>query len=144
MDTRVQELKQRIASLEADLLRTQVMLASLKGQPVVSQVREWLELQAAKLAESDQHPIPSQPMCAKVFGMSGRTLHRHLVGAGLSFSTLWVECWLKLAREMLLKGEPIAKIAGRCGFSTGPAFHRAVRRETGMSAREWRIALKGA
>jgi AraC-like DNA-binding protein len=77
---------------------------------------------------------------AKRLGLSPRGLQRRLAERGTSYAALVDD----LRRELALRyvSEPdrgLSEIAASLGFSEGSAFHRAFRRWTGMTPRQYRL-----
>lgn len=73
-----------------------------------------------------------------------RTLQRTLSRQGLTFRKLEDEMRIEGARRMLADPQlGLAEIAHRLGFSQPSAFHRAFRRATGTTPREFRLRLRG-
>ncbi len=81
---------------------------------------------------------------AEALGLSERTLHRRLQGAGASFRTILEEFREAEAERLLSAGRlPLGEVALRLGFSDQTAWNRAFRRWKGMSPTEW-VERKGA
>jgi AraC-like DNA-binding protein len=74
----------------------------------------------------------------EALGLSERTLHRRLQGAGTSFRII-LEAFREAEAERLLRGGrlPLGEVALRLGFSDQTAWNRAFRRWKGMSPTEW-------
>jgi AraC-like DNA-binding protein len=72
-----------------------------------------------------------------------RTLQRALAQQGLTFRSLADELRIEAARRMLADPQlGLAEIAHRLGFSQPSAFHRAFRRATGTTPRQFRLRLR--
>ena len=93
-----------------------------------------------QISRSLSEGIPTVSDIAAHFGMSGRTLQRHLSEAGYSFQGIVDESRRQLA-ERLLKDTsyPLAEIAFLTGFSEQSAFNRAFKRWAGQTPRSFRI-----
>ena len=74
-------------------------------------------------------------------GMSSRTLHRRLAAEGLSYRGIIDSVRQEIALRCLLRDHelPIREVGYLLGFTTGPAFYRAFRRWTGITASTFRI-----
>jgi len=81
---------------------------------------------------------------AGALGLSARTLHRRLQGAGASFRAI-LEAFREAEAERLISAGrlPLGEVALRLGFSDQTAWNRAFRRWKGMSPTEW-VERKGA
>jgi len=78
---------------------------------------------------------------AHIFGISRRTLSRRLAEESTSFTEIFDEVRLSLARSMVQDpGLSIADIAFFLQYSEPSAFHRSFRRQTGMTPRAYRGA----
>jgi AraC-like DNA-binding protein len=81
---------------------------------------------------------------AEALGLSERTLHRRLQGAGGSFRTVLEDFREAEAERLISAGRlPLGEVALRLGFSDQTAWNRAFRRWKGMSPTEW-VERKGA
>ena len=75
-------------------------------------------------------------------GMTGRTLQRKLREEGTSYQDLVNEVRCEFSKQYLQKsGMAIGEIAYSLGFSETSAFHRAFKRWTGMTPKEYRRRL---
>ncbi len=84
----------------------------------------------------------SQAQAASRLGMSERSLRTHLAREGSSFRTLVDEVRCAVAREELRKPNAcVSEIACNLGFSEPSAFHRAFKRWTGLTPRDYRARL---
>ena len=82
---------------------------------------------------------------AALFGMHGRTLHRHLDANGAGFQQLVDETRFEIARQMLEYSEmEIAQVSDSLGYAAPGAFTRAFRRWTGTTPVKWRATPAGA
>jgi len=83
--------------------------------------------------------LVDQETIARDLGMSRRSLHRHLSGEGVRFSTLLEDCRFRVARHALADtAHPLAQIAFELSYSDQTAFERAFKRRTGMTPRQFR------
>lgn len=83
-----------------------------------------------------------EPACRRL-GVSARTLQRKLREEGTSFQELLEETQRALAEFYLRKPEAaICEISYSLGFSQPSAFHRAFRRWTGLTPKEFRRRRK--
>lgn len=68
-----------------------------------------------------------------------RTLHRHLIAEGLTFSVLLDEVRTELVKRHLQESDlPIGEVAGLLGFSTQSSFSHWFRAAFGCSVTQWR------
>jgi AraC-like DNA-binding protein len=82
---------------------------------------------------------PSMEAVARALGMSARSLRRHLKTEGFSFQDLVEETLGVLAKQLLDDWtRSIQDVAYTMGFSEPSAFHRAFKRWTGLTPREYR------
>ncbi len=98
-------------------------------------------LEALKLFVASHVHLRSLPidLAAEVAGVSARTLQRHLMKQGITYTHLIDEARFKLARKMLHKKNfSITVIAFELGYSDVAHFSRAFRRMTGLSPRSYR------
>lgn len=76
---------------------------------------------------------------ADALGMSERSLRRHLAQAGTRHADLLQECRVMLATRLLASGAcPIKQVAHQSGFQSVSGFHRAFRRWTQRTPKDWR------
>jgi len=91
------------------------------------------------LAASFQKGTPGLKGIAKELGMSPRTLQRRLGEHGASYHSLLDEVRRDLSRNYLLESEmALGEVAYLLGFSEVSAFHRAFRRWTGLTTKDYR------
>ncbi|HEV7686918.1 MAG TPA: AraC family transcriptional regulator [Acidimicrobiia bacterium] len=84
---------------------------------------------------------PTMAMVASDLHMEERTLRRHLVAEGTSFSELLDEVHETLATQLLaLPSMTVEEVARRLGYADGPTFSHAFKRWTGTSPSVWRTA----
>jgi AraC-like DNA-binding protein len=95
----------------------------------------------SQLAKHGPAERPSMEAVARALGMSARSLRRHLKAEGVSFQDL-VEEMLGVSAKQLLDDwtRSIQDVAYTMGFSEPSAFHRAFKRWTGLTPREYRDA----
>ncbi|MNE68944.1 Transcriptional activator NphR [compost metagenome] len=87
--------------------------------------------------------LPRKERVAEHFGMTLRTLQRHLQQAGSSYQQILDELRQELASHYLLHSElPIQDIAQYLGFSEPRSFHRSFKGWTGMTPGEFRQERK--
>ncbi|MDD9934785.1 MAG: AraC family transcriptional regulator [Myxococcales bacterium] len=79
---------------------------------------------------------------ARQLQMSERSLHRRMRAEGVSFRTLLADGRRRRAKRMLEQpGTSIQETAFALGFTTPTAFHRAFKRWTGVTPRQYRDSL---
>jgi AraC-like DNA-binding protein len=94
------------------------------------------------VAETLRGGAPSLEQTAKRLAMGARTLQRRLAAIGTSYGAIVDEVRRELATRYLAEGHiGLAEIAYLLGFSEGSAFHRAFRRWSGMTPKQYRDAL---
>ncbi|MBO3276594.1 AraC family transcriptional regulator GliR [Pseudomonas schmalbachii] len=87
--------------------------------------------------------LPRKERVAEHFGMTLRTLQRHLQQAGSSYQQILDELRQELASHYLLHSElPIQDIAQYLGFGEPRSFHRSFKGWTGMTPGEFRQERK--
>ena len=75
------------------------------------------------------------------FGVSSRTLQRHLADQGASLRAIVEESRLEVARVLLcMTALTVQEIAARSGYRTPSSFARAFVRWAGLPPRAWRNA----
>jgi AraC-like DNA-binding protein len=74
--------------------------------------------------------------------MSRRTIQRHLAQRGTSYARMVDDVRRELALRYLAERHiGLGEVAYLLGFSEGSAFHRAFRRWTGKTPRQYRFEL---
>ena len=127
-------LRRADASLFAYLERhASALLARIPDrQPLSAQLRDAL---LAQLPDGE----PQQALLARRLGLSERTLQRRLRGEGTSFAALLDDLRAELARRYLSDPQLcVYEVAYLLGYSEPSPFHRAFRRWTGQTPREYR------
>jgi AraC-like DNA-binding protein len=123
------------------LIRTQAEAAlagRVNGGGLIEKLRAELR---SRMAEGKSWSLGE---AAAAMNLGPRTLQRALAGQGLTFRKLEEEMRIEAARRMLADPQlGLAEIAHRLGFSQPSAFHRAFRRATGATPREFRLRLRG-
>lgn len=83
--------------------------------------------------------IPDMAMVARDLGMSVRSLRRRLTEEGASYKAVVEEAFGMVATRMLSdSGRSIQETAHAMGFSDPTSFHRAFKRWTGMTPKQYR------
>lgn len=94
----------------------------------------------AALAEWGPTERPNMDEVAKRLGMSARSLRRRLKREGVPYGSVIDEALGHTARRMLQDpNRTLQEIAYAMGFSEPSAFHRAFKRWTGLTPRQYRI-----
>jgi AraC-like DNA-binding protein len=105
-------------------------LARLGGPSVSASVRRIL---------MQSRPATTMHTVARELGMSRRTLHRRLREEGTTFDAVVATTRHALALEYVTgQAVPFAEVAYLLGFSGPSAFHRAFKRWTGLTPRDYR------
>lgn len=90
------------------------------------------------LSRQDAHRLSMQDV-ARELDMSARSLRRRMHAEGLSYSTLIERNRMNAAKRMLEKpNTSIQETAYALGFESTAAFHRAFKRWTGMTPKQYR------
>jgi len=100
----------------------------------------WLIQDVKRLLAASFHKgTPGLKGIAKELGMSQRTLQRRLSEYGVSHQGLLDEVRRDLSRHYLLESEmALGEVAYLLGFSEVSAFHRAFKRWTGLTPKDYR------
>lgn len=64
--------------------------------------------------------------------------HRFADAFGVSLYQYVLLCRIAYAKTLILQGEPLQSVSGRCGFNDYSNFLRVFTRQTGMSPTKWR------
>ena len=111
----------------------QRMLQVQQNLPISWRVREYLVDQGGK-------PQIDMPDVARALGMSTRSLRRRLHHEGVSFHDLAHEASARVAKQLLRnKRWSIQEAAYEMGFAHSTTFHRAFKRWTGTTPKEFRL-----
>lgn len=82
---------------------------------------------------------------ARHLGLDRRTIHRHLLAEGSSFSALLNDVRSELVMRQILDSDlPLQEVAGLLGFSSPSAFAYWFRSVFGCSVSQWRRQLQAA
>lgn len=107
-------------------------LTRLAPASIAARVRAILQTQRPRFR-------PTMEEIAKQLGMSARSLRRRLSDEGVPFLRLAEEAQMLAARDMLDNVRlSIQEVAYSMGFSEPSAFHRAFKRWTGMTPKQYR------
>lgn len=97
------------------------------------------EIVLARLNSTDPKRMPLMKEIAHYFGMSDRSLRRRLVAEGAEYKDLIRQARAHIAKRMLDNPQTsIQETAYAMGFATSAAFHRAFKRWTGMTPKQYR------
>ncbi len=81
--------------------------------------------------------FPSITTCAKLMGMTPRTLHRRLVAEASSFRDVLESVRHQMALELLRKKVPVKETAYLLNYTDIANFRRAFKRWEGMAPTDW-------
>jgi AraC-like DNA-binding protein len=96
------------------------------------------------LARPSLGAIPDMAMVARDLGMSVRSLRRRLTEEGVSYKAVLEESLGTVATRLLSDSRrSIQETAHAMGFSDPTAFHRAFKRWTGMTPKQYRSGATG-
>jgi AraC-like DNA-binding protein len=99
----------------------------------------WAERVRALLMQHYDGDGRTMQTVATRLGLSARSLRRHLQEEGRTFTELVDEALAEVARRLLRNpAATIDEVADRLGFSERSAFHRAFKRWTGVTPRQFR------
>jgi AraC-like DNA-binding protein len=102
-----------------------------RGVTTVQRV-EWV------LASNDPRELPSMESVAHTLDISARTLARKLQAEGIAYAQLVENRRCAAAKCLLLGGRlSIQEVASALGFAGTPAFHKAFRRWTGQTPKQY-------
>lgn len=85
-----------------------------------------------------ESPHRGKQQVAKLLGIGGRQLVRRLQEEGTSFKLLRATVLQQIAEERLERGETVANVAQRLGFSDESAFAKAFKRWAGVTPARYR------
>jgi AraC-like DNA-binding protein len=90
------------------------------------------------LAAGDPATLPNMENVARRFGISARSLRRRLHDEDITYNVLVERALATLAKRMLAAADgSIQATAYRMGFSTPSGFHRAFKRWTGLTPKQY-------
>jgi AraC-like DNA-binding protein len=119
------------AVLEAELERT--MRCELPQGPLYERVRAILERDSKLLMQNTLRILPRR------LGLTPRAVRRRLAAEGLTLSGVVREFRKEQAIHLVVDFDlPLKSIADRVGFSDSTSFHRAFKRWTGATPKEFR------
>lgn len=102
-----------------------------RDAPLVERIRDLLASRGARPATMDE--------VARELGMSARSLRRQLTAEGVSYADLVERSRISTAKRMLEDPRvTIQEAAYAMGFAAPAAFHRAFKRWTGMTPKQYR------
>jgi AraC-like DNA-binding protein len=85
----------------------------------------------------------SADQIAYMFSMSRRSLHRQLAADGTSLHLLISETRFEVARQLLTESDmPAGDVAAALHYADASAFSRAFKHWSGVSPRQWRLAIR--
>lgn len=133
LDTPLPQADAQLAQVLHEHARERLAALSARAE-LGPALRAWI---AAQL----QAYLPTRAQAARVLGLTERTLARHLLAQGLSFSSLLDEARREAALKALAQTQrPLAEIGQALGYAEPSVFNRAVRRWTGSAPGAWRLA----
>ncbi|HET8936241.1 MAG TPA: AraC family transcriptional regulator [Polyangiales bacterium] len=90
------------------------------------------------LAASNPRELPTMDVVARTLDTSARTLARKLQAEGVSYAQLVEKRRSSAAKCLLAAGRlSIQEVASALGFADTPAFHKAFRRWTGLTPKQY-------
>jgi len=140
----------KIAILERDLVRPLPLRNRATRQTCLSLCHSELErvkqawqgdviAAVNSLLDSSEFPLPTLEKVAQTLAISGRTLRRKLLESGTHYRELCEQKQFSAASQMLSNSEKSIKdIASLLGFSNTTGFHKAFRRWSGRTPKEFR------
>lgn len=139
---RTAELDQPLRMADPEAFRQ----AELICQRELDKIGETQALSARirRLMLEKQQGFPSLNLTARLFHLTPRTLHRHLLAEGTSFKQILEEVRHTLAVEQLKAGHlTVEEIAYSLGYTDLANFRRAFRRWEGVPPSTFRDRLRG-
>ncbi len=134
---------------DARALRQRIVLPAKPTGPVAAdperelvsfRLRDLALLQAVRAVVTAH--LPQKPVkldvCARILGVSPRTLQRRLDDSGVTFETLVDGVRHDLAIDSLRRGDMVTEVAMALGYSDTSHFTRAFRRWTGLTPTAFR------
>lgn len=99
----------------------------------------FLVLQAVRttITENLTNPLLCQAFVSERLGFNPRTLARRLQDMDLTYQRVLDQVRVSQAQAMLVRGDRMDAIWPALGLMTGPAFHRAFKRYTGVTPQQW-------
>lgn len=135
-------LDRPLTTLDAELNRVgrdymdRILTMSLATESITARLRQYLLLHIGN--------APTLEETAREFGMSPRTLARHLAEVGCSYRQVLEDLRFELAQHWLHASSKRAKeVAFRLGYQDVPAFRRAFKIWTGRSIGDWNADAHG-
>jgi AraC-like DNA-binding protein len=92
---------------------------------------------AEQLASADPASLPNMQDVARRFGISARSLRRRLHDEDITYNMLAEHALATFAKRMLEAGGSIQATAYSMGFSAPAGFHRAFKRWTGLTPKQY-------
>ena len=97
------------------------------------------------LAQSNPRDLPSMNDVARELDISARTLARKLQTEGVTYAALLDDRRTHAAKRLLeARRSTIQQVAHAMGFADAPAFHRAFRRWTGVTPKQYVESVRRA
>jgi AraC-like DNA-binding protein len=131
-------LDSKVVGADPELQR--VLLRAIGGAEI-SKARDLRDEVRGVLAGMIGHGEINQVAIASSFGISSRTLHRHLAALGASFQDLLDDVRCERACRLLENTTmPVAQVALTLGYSEVSAFTRAFKRRLACGPAAWRAS----
>jgi AraC-like DNA-binding protein len=94
------------------------------------------------LATNDPCELPTMEAIARRLDVSARTLARKLQAEGVAYAKLVENRRSSEAKCLIARGRlSIQEVANRLGFADTPAFHKAFRRWTGLTPKQYAASV---
>lgn len=138
------ELRLDTAYLALPVVRDDAALRRILLQPIRLMARQYrqdrlLSQRIARFIASDTGPPPTAETVAAHFGISVRSLQRHLADEGTTLLALAAGSRRRRAEALLVRSDlPLKRIAGMMGYSDESTFGRAFLRWTGTTPAAFR------